>query len=99
MSQAALDPSADPAAAKQQAEQMSEMAGMMAVGSQMAVVEGDNIVASLKYADGQVELNGRKMPLEEFMAMGMGMAGGMGGMPADVGAADYSEAPAETPAE
>ncbi|MDO9320688.1 MAG: YdgA family protein [Pseudomonas sp.] len=79
LSQAALDPSADPEAAKQQAEQMSEMAGMMAVGTQMATVDGDNIVASLKYADGQVDLNGRKMPLEEFMAMSMGMAGGMGG--------------------
>jgi uncharacterized protein YdgA (DUF945 family) len=95
MSQAALDPSADPAMAKQQAEQMSEMAGMMAVGTQMAAVDGDNIVASFKYAEGQVELNGRKMPLDEFMAMGMGMAGGMGGgMPQasgmDDSAADYS---------
>jgi uncharacterized protein YdgA (DUF945 family) len=96
MSQAALDPSADPAAAKQQAEQMSEMAGMMAVGSQMAVVDGDNIVASLKYADGQVELNGRKMPLEEFMAMGMGMAGGMGGgMPQASGMDDSAPGYAE----
>ena len=99
MNQAAFDPSIDPQAAQQQAEQMAEMAGMMAVGTQLAVVDGDNIVASLKYADGQVELNGRKMPLDEFMAMGMGMAGGMGGVPVDVGAADYSEAPAETPVE
>lgn len=96
LSQAALDPSADPEAAKQQAEQMSEMAGMMAVGTQMATVDGDNIVASLKYAGGQVDLNGRKMPLEEFMAMSMGMAGGMGGgMPQasldDEGGQDYAE--------
>ncbi|MBX9915340.1 MAG: YdgA family protein [Pseudomonadaceae bacterium] len=100
MSQAALDPSVDPAMAKQQAEQMSEMAGMMAVGTQMAAVDGDNIVARFKYAEGQVELNGRKMPLEEFMAMGMGMAGGMGGgMPPAGGmndsAPDYSAEPAE----
>lgn len=108
MGQAALDPSTDPAAAKQQAEQMAEMAGMMAVGSQMAIVDGNNIVASLKYADGQVELNGRKMPLEEFMAMSMGMAGGMGGMPhagdedaSSQGYADDSAAAGadETPAE
>jgi uncharacterized protein YdgA (DUF945 family) len=101
LSQAALDPSADPEAAKQQAEQMSEMAGMMAVGTQMAVVDGDNIVASLKYADGQVDLNGRKMPLEEFMAMSMGMAGGMGGSAPQAsldegGEQDYSASAEET---
>jgi uncharacterized protein YdgA (DUF945 family) len=82
--------------AKQQAEQMSEMAGMMAVGTQMAAVDGDNIVARFKYAEGQVELNGQKMPLDQFMAMGMGMAGGMGdaGMsPSTV--ADSAEAEAD----
>jgi uncharacterized protein YdgA (DUF945 family) len=91
MSQAALDPNADPLAIKQQAEQMAEMAGMMAVGTQMAAVAGDNITSSIKYAAGEVELNGRTMPLQEFLAVGMGMAGGMGGgMPA-TGAADDSD--------
>lgn len=98
ISQAALDPSADPAATKQQAEQMAEMASMLAVGTQMATVDGNNIVASLKYADGQVELNGRKMPLEEFMAMSMGMAGmaGMaGGMGGDMSPASGDDASAQ----
>jgi uncharacterized protein YdgA (DUF945 family) len=93
MSQAALDPSADPVASKQQAEQVAEMAGMMAVGTQMAVVDGNNITASIKYAAGQVELNGRTMPLQEFLAMSMGMAGGMGGAGmSPTSGADYSTA-------
>jgi uncharacterized protein YdgA (DUF945 family) len=99
ISQAALDPNADPAVAKQQAGQMAEMAAMLAVATQMATVAGNNIVASIKYADGQVELNGRTMPLQEFLAMARGMAGGMGddGMPqpraADDSTADYSAEP------
>jgi uncharacterized protein YdgA (DUF945 family) len=85
MSQAALDPSADPTVAKQQAGQMAEMAAMLAVGTQMATVAGDNIITSIKYADGQVELNGRSMPLQEFLAMAMAM-----GMAGDGSTADYS---------
>lgn len=94
ISQAALDPNGDLVLAKQQAEQMAEMAGMMAVGTQMAAVDGENIVTSIKYAAGEVELNGRTMPLHEFLAMGMGVASGMGGggmSPANADdSADYS---------
>lgn len=89
LNKAALDPSADPAMVAQEAEQMAEMASQMAVGSQMAKLEGDDIVTSLNYAQGQVDFNGRKMPVEEFAGMVMAMAGGMGGAPA--GDADMSE--------
>jgi uncharacterized protein YdgA (DUF945 family) len=99
ISQAALDPNADPAAVKQQAEQMAEMAGMMAVGTQMAAVDGENIVTSIKYAAGEVELNGRSMPLQAFLAMGMGMAGGMGGDAMPASSADYSAEPEDEAAD
>lgn len=87
--QASLTPGADPATAAQEAEQMAEMASQMAVGSEMAKLEGDDIVTSLNYAQGQVDFNGRKMPVEEFAGMVIAMAGGMGGAPA--GDADMSD--------
>ncbi|HLD67705.1 MAG TPA: YdgA family protein [Pseudomonas sp.] len=105
LNKAALDPSADPAMVAQEAEQMAEMAGMMAVGTQMATVDGNDIVASVKYAEGQVDLNGRKMPVEEFAGMVMGMAGGMGGAPtgdadlSDLEGLDVPDAEAEAEAE
>ncbi|MBJ7265186.1 MAG: hypothetical protein JHC61_16400, partial [Burkholderiaceae bacterium] len=57
-----------------------EMAGMavqMAVGR----AEGDNIVTTLNYADGQIDFKGAKMPVEEFAGQmfGLAMGGGMGG--------------------
>jgi uncharacterized protein YdgA (DUF945 family) len=75
MVQAALVPASDPVQIKQHAEQFAEMAAMMAVGTQMAVVTGDNIVSDLKYAHGQVELNGQSMTLQAFINLGMGLAG------------------------
>ena len=45
----------------------SEMAGVMAVQTGLAKVDGNNILASLNYAAGQVDLNGQKMSLEEFI--------------------------------
>lgn len=38
----------------------------MAASSQMARVEGDDIVATLKYADHMVDFNGQKMTPEQF---------------------------------
>jgi uncharacterized protein YdgA (DUF945 family) len=75
MAQAALAPAGDPVQIKQHAEQFADMAAMMAVGTQMAVVNGDNIITDLKYAHGQVELNGQSMTLQAFMTLGMGLAG------------------------
>lgn len=76
-----LESGVEPARAATQAQQdVEEMAGMavqMAVGR----AEGDNIVTTLNYADGQIDFNGAKMPVEEFAGQifGLAMGGGMGG--------------------
>lgn len=48
--------------AAEQIEQMVAMAQMMNV----AKVEGDNLVARLTYADGVIDINGTKTPVDEF---------------------------------
>ncbi len=92
--QASLEPQVDPVAVARQAAEAAEMAGMMATSMQVGRVEGDNIVTSLSYADGQVDFNGQVMPVEEFAGLLMAMAppqamglmsgaveaGGMGGL-------------------
>ncbi len=57
----------------------SEMAGTMAVSTEMATIEGTDIVSKLHYAAGQVEFNGQKMPVEDFIVLIMSKAGGLGG--------------------
>ena len=74
MYQAALDPAVDPAAAALEASQLAEMAGEMATSTQLARVEGDNIVASLSYVDGQIEFNGQTLPAEQFAGLLLSMA-------------------------
>ena len=54
------------------------MVGTMAVAMGVAKAENDNIVSYLNYADGQVDFNGKKMPLQQFVMMVM--SGAMGGM-------------------
>ena len=81
--QASLDPGVDQASVALQAAQTADMVGEMATAMQFARVEGDNIVATLSYADGQVDFNGQKMPVEQFAGLllsrapagAMGMAG------------------------
>ncbi|KOF54284.1 MULTISPECIES: YdgA family protein [unclassified Achromobacter] len=53
--------------AKGQAEMLGTMAGAMGV----AKLENDNIVSTLSYADGQVDFNGKKMPVEQFLMMAL----------------------------
>ena len=53
----------------QQAGQAGEMVGMLAVQSGMATVQGSDVVSSLHYADGMVDFNGKKMTLDEFVAL------------------------------
>jgi uncharacterized protein YdgA (DUF945 family) len=67
--QALLDASLDPQAVAMEAEMMAEMAGDMAVSTELAILQGDSIQTRLDYADGQVTLNGQTRPLEEFLAM------------------------------
>ncbi len=64
--------------AAQTAKGQAEMVGTMATAMGVAKVENDNIVSYLNYADGQVDFNGKKMPLQQFMMMVM--SGAMGGM-------------------
>lgn len=58
-----------------QASATGEMVGMMALQTQMATVQGDDILMRLGYADGQVDFNGQKMTLEQFQAFVQGRAG------------------------
>lgn len=81
--QAAFDGQADQEAIAQQASMMTEMASGMALSTQLARLEGNDIVSSLQYANNQVDFNGQKMTVEEFVGMVMAMAGGMGGGAAD----------------
>jgi uncharacterized protein YdgA (DUF945 family) len=53
------------------------MVGTMATAMGMAKVENNNIVTYLNYADGQVDFNGKKKPVEQFLMMVM--SGAMGG--------------------
>lgn len=63
--------------AVQTAKGQAEMVGTMATAMGMAKVENNNIVTYLNYADGQVDFNGKKMPVEQFLMMVM--SGAMGG--------------------
>ena len=65
--QAQLVGQTDPQAIAKMASANSEMAGVMAVQTGLAKVDGNNILATLKYAAGEVDLNGQKMSLEDFI--------------------------------
>ncbi|MFK0086427.1 YdgA family protein [Pseudomonas sp. NPDC090755] len=67
--QARLEGQSDAQVLAQQASQAGEMVGMMAQQSQMATVKGNDILASLHYADGMVEFNGQKMTVEQFASL------------------------------
>ncbi|AIZ33718.1 YdgA family protein [Pseudomonas parafulva] len=67
--QALLDGQTDAQAIAMQSSQAGEMLGVMALQSGMATVEGNDVVSSLNYADGMVDFNGKKMPVEEFVMM------------------------------
>ncbi|MBW3506139.1 MULTISPECIES: YdgA family protein [unclassified Pseudomonas] len=65
--QAQLVGQTDPQTIAKMASMNSEMAGVMAVQTGLAKVDGNNILASLNYAEGLVDLNGQKMSLEDFI--------------------------------
>ena len=75
--QARLQGQSDEQVLAQQASQTGEMLGMMAVQSQMATVQGNDILASVHYADGMVDFNGQKMTVEQFASLIMANLGGM----------------------
>ena len=59
-----------------QATATADMFGSMAVGTQLAKLDGNNIVSTLHYANNQVEFNGQKMTVEEFVGFVMSKFGG-----------------------
>ena len=77
--QAQVEGQTDPKAIAQYASMSSEMAGTMAVSTEMATIEGTDIVSKLHYAAGQVDFNGQKMPVEDFIALMMSKVGGLSG--------------------
>lgn len=78
--QATLGGETDKEAVAQQASMMSEMASGMALSTELAKLEGDNIVATLHYADDKVDFNGKQMSVDEFVAMAFATGAGLGGM-------------------
>lgn len=68
----------DASAANAQAQVLAAMMGKAAASSGYATVQGTDIVSTLHYADRIVDLNGTKMPLDQFA--GMVLQGVMGMM-------------------
>ena len=75
--QGQLDGQTDAKLVADQATATADMFGAMAVGSQFAKAEGTNIVTKLHYANNQVEFNGQKMTVEEFVGFVMSKVGGV----------------------
>jgi uncharacterized protein YdgA (DUF945 family) len=51
-----------------------EMAGEVLEASGLARIENRNILSELRYAEGQVVLNGRSMPVEQFLGLLLGLS-------------------------
>ena len=57
----------------------SEMVSGMAVGTQLATLEGNDILAKLHYANNEVTFNGQKMTVEQFIGGVLGKLGAVSG--------------------
>ncbi|MEB0077743.1 YdgA family protein [Pseudomonas sp. CCI3.2] len=66
---AALNGQTDPKVIEQQARDASEIVDGVAVMSQLAKVDGDNVVSHLHYADGMADFNGQKMTGIQFVSL------------------------------
>ncbi|MDB6051532.1 MAG: hypothetical protein JWR17_4278 [Pseudomonas sp.] len=66
---AAINGQTDPQIIEQQAQGASETVGGVAVMSQLAKVEGDNVVSNLHYANGTADFNGQKMTGMQFASL------------------------------
>ena len=75
--QAQLAGQTNPQAIAQVASMTSDMVSNMALATGLAKVEGNDILASLNYAAGQVDFNGQKMSLEDFITQMKNRFGGM----------------------
>ncbi|AZF18947.1 YdgA family protein [Pseudomonas sp. R3-52-08] len=69
----------DPKAIEQQSQMAADMVSGMAVGTQLATVEGTDVVSKLHYANNEVTFNGQKMTVEQFISFVMSKAGAMSG--------------------
>lgn len=69
----------DPKAIEQQSQMASEMVSGMAVGTQLATLEGNDILAKLHYANNEVTFNGQKMTVEQFIGGVLGKLGAVSG--------------------
>ncbi|MFO2466069.1 YdgA family protein [Pseudomonas sp. 15FMM2] len=69
----------DPKAIEQQSKMASELVSSMAVGTQLATVEGNDILSKLHYANNEVTFNGQKMTVEQFIGGVLGKLGAVGG--------------------
>ena len=76
--QSQIDGQTDAKLIADQATATTDMFSSMAVGTQLATLEGDNIVSKLHYANNQVEFNGQKMTVEQFVAFVMSKLGATG---------------------
>jgi uncharacterized protein YdgA (DUF945 family) len=80
LAQSMAQPGVDAAQALQQGAQQVDILSGIAVQSGMAKADGDNLIATLNYANGQVEFNGKKMPVAQFTQMIMGLVLGGSGL-------------------
>jgi len=76
--QSQIDGQTDAKLIADQATATADMFSSMAVGSQLAKLDGNNIVTKLHYANNQVDFNGQKMTVEEFAGFLMSKFGGAG---------------------
>lgn len=74
----------DPAKVAQQAQATRDKLADTALSSGLVTLQGNDLVTSVAYADGQVDFNGKRMPLEQIAPMLMGMAMSQAGaLPSD----------------
>jgi uncharacterized protein YdgA (DUF945 family) len=76
--QSEIDGQTDVKLVADQATATADMFSSMAVGTQLAKLEGNDIVTQLHYANNQVEFNGQKMTVEQFVGFVMSKLGGAG---------------------
>ncbi|MHC8389532.1 YdgA family protein [Pseudomonas sp. MDT2-39-1] len=75
--QSEIDGQTDVKLVADQATATADMFSSMAVGTQLAKLEGNDIVTQLHYANNQVEFNGQNMTVEQFVGFVMSKLGGV----------------------
>lgn len=77
--QAQIQGETDPKTIEQQAQLSSDTIAAVAAGSQLATVEGNDILAKLHYANNEVTFNGQKMTVEQFIGAMLGKLAAVSG--------------------